>query len=133
MPRIYMLDTDTCSYIIRNSPQSVAQKLWEHRHDDIRICAITQAELLHGAQRRKSEKLMRQVKEFVERWTPVAFDSLAAEAYAEILTALEERGKPIGNLDIQIAACARAVGATLVTNNQRHFSQISGLTIENWI
>ena len=133
MPRIYMLDTDTCSYIIRNSPQSVTQKLWEHRNDDLRICTITQAELLHGAQRRKSEKLMRQVKDFVERWEPVAFDSLAAEAYAEIFTDLEERGKPIGNLDIQIAACARATGAILVTNNQRHFSQVSGLTIENWI
>jgi Predicted nucleic acid-binding protein, contains PIN domain len=133
MAKTYMLDTDICSYIIRSSPQSVIQKLWEHRHDDIRISAITRAELLHGARRRNSEKLTRQVQAFTERWETVAFDALAADAYAEIFTDLEERGTLIGNLDIQIAACARAAGAILVTNNQRHFSQVPGLTIENWI
>ena len=66
MPRLYMLDTDICSYIIRNNPQSVIQKIWEHRHDDIRISAVTRAELLHGARRKKSADLMRRVQAFVE-------------------------------------------------------------------
>lgn len=133
MSKLYMLDTDICSYIIRNNPPSVIQKLWDHRHDDIRISAITRAELLHGAQRRRSAGLLHQVEMFTDRWDAVAFDSLAADAYAEILSDLEERGKPIGNLDGLIAACARATGAVLVTNNQKHFSQVRGLDTENWV
>lgn len=133
MAGIYMLDTDICSYIIRNNPQSVIQKIWEHRHDDIRISAVTRAELLHGARRKKSADLIRRVQAFVDRWEVVAFDTLAAEAYAEILAELEEKGRPIGNLDVLIAACARAVDAVLVTNNQKHFSQIRGLVTQNWV
>ena len=133
MPRIYMLDTDTCSYIIRNNPPSVIQKVWDHRHDEIRISAITRAELLYGARRKKSAKLLLQVEAFTSRWDVVAFDSLAADAYADILSELEERGLPIGNLDVLIAACARAAGAVLVTNNQKHFSRVTGLGIENWV
>ncbi len=133
MAGIYMLDTDICSYIIRNNPQSVIQKIWEHRHDDIRISAVTRAELLHGARRKKSADLIRRVQAFVDRWEVVAFDTLAAEAYAEILAELEEKGRPIGNLDVLIAACARAADAVLVTNNQKHFSQIRGLVTQNWV
>ena len=133
MPRLYMLDTDTCSFIIRNNPPSVIQKVWDHRHDEIRISAITQAELLYGARRKKSAKLLLQVEAFTSRWDVVAFDSLAADAYADILSELEERGLPIGNLDVLIAACARAAGAVLVTNNQKHFSRVTGLGIENWV
>ena len=133
MTKIYMLDTDTCSYIIRNNPPSVIQKVWDHRHDEIRISAITRAELLHGARRKKSAKLLLQVEAFTNRWDVVAFDSLAADAYSEILSELEERGRPIGNLDVLIAACARAAGAVLVTNNQKHFSHVIGLDIENWV
>ena len=133
MPRLYMLDTDTCSFIIRNNPPSVIQKVWDHRHDEIRISAITRAELLYGARRKKSAKLSLLVEAFTSRWDVVAFDSLAADAYADILSELEEKGLPIGNLDVLIAACARATDAVLVTNNQKHFSRITGLDIENWV
>lgn len=133
MARIYMLDTDTCSYIIKNNPPSVIQKVWDHRHDEIKMSAITRAELLHGARRKKSAKLLLQVEALTSRWDVVAFDSLAADAYAEIMVELEEKGRPIGNLDVLIAACARAAGAVLVTNNQKHFSHVKGLDIENWV
>jgi tRNA(fMet)-specific endonuclease VapC len=133
MAGLYMLDTDTCSYLLRNNPPSVALKLWEHRRDDIRLSAITRAELLHGAWRKRSEDLLRRVQTFVGRWEVVPFDSAASDAYAEILTTLEEKGIPIGNLDVLIAACAKATGAVLVTNNQKHFSRVPGIRLENWV
>jgi len=46
---------------------------------------------------------------------------------------LERKGLPIGNMDMLIAAHARSLDAILVTNNQRHFSRVSGLKLENWV
>ena len=46
---------------------------------------------------------------------------------------LESQGTPIGPLDALIAAHALAFGCTLVTNNEREFSRIPSLTVENWV
>jgi tRNA(fMet)-specific endonuclease VapC len=56
----------------------------------------------------------------------------AGEAYGIIRAALERAGQTIGNNDLWIAAHARAAGLTLVTNNQREFKRVPGLTVENW-
>ncbi len=60
------------------------------------------------------------------------FTAAAAEAYGELRVGLERRGTPIGAYDMLIAAHAISLGLTLVTNNEREFSRVRGLTIENW-
>jgi tRNA(fMet)-specific endonuclease VapC len=57
----------------------------------------------------------------------------AAQAYGNIRAALEVKGETIGNDDIWIAAHAMAASLTLVTNNEREFSRIAGLSIQNWV
>jgi len=57
----------------------------------------------------------------------------AAMHYAHIRHALKTKGTLIGSNDLMIAAHARSVGATVVTNNTRDFERVPQLSVENWI
>jgi tRNA(fMet)-specific endonuclease VapC len=63
----------------------------------------------------------------------MAWDASAADCYADLRAQLERRGTPIGVLDTMIAAHALALGAILITNNQKHFNQVKALQCENWV
>lgn len=61
------------------------------------------------------------------------FDDLAATAYGQVRAELERAGKPIGPLDTLIAAQARAIAPTVITDNAREFRHVAGLRVENWV
>ena len=61
------------------------------------------------------------------------FDTDAAFVYGQIRAELENQGTPIGSLDTLIAGHAVSMDVTLVTNNEREFSPVPGLVIENWV
>jgi len=61
-----------------------------------------------------------------------SFDEAAAAEFGRIGSMLAERGTPIGEFDVLIAAHAVTLRCTLVTNNVRHFSKVPGLSVENW-
>jgi tRNA(fMet)-specific endonuclease VapC len=130
----YMLDTDTSSYIIRNRPESVRVRFGRFDSNQLCISVITHAELLYGAKSPVSSRKVRPaVDDFVRRLTVLDWDSAAAEHYADIRVKLETGGTPIGNMDLMIAAHARSMSAVMVTNNEKHFRRVSGLTVENWV
>ncbi len=129
---MWMLDTDTCSYILRERPPQVLERLDKVARDEIVLSTIVCAELRYGAARLKSKKLAATIEAWLGLFVILPWDDAASRVYARIRAALEAGGKPIGNLDMLIAAHAVASGAVLVTNNTRHFSQVSGLRIENW-
>jgi len=60
------------------------------------------------------------------------FDKQAAVSYGDVRSALEKKGETIGGNDLLIAAHALSLGWTLVTNNEREFSRVEGLKMENW-
>jgi tRNA(fMet)-specific endonuclease VapC len=60
------------------------------------------------------------------------FPDHAANHYAQIRGDLKKRGQMIGANDLFIAAHARGLGVTLVTNNVAEFSWVKGLNVENW-
>ena len=131
---IYMLDTNICSYIIRNRPESVKQKLKEiEKFHEVALSSIVASELLYGAYKKDSQKLIEVVKHFIECFVIYDFDLKAAEEYALIRVDLEKKGIVIGAYDLQIAAHARSLSATLVTNNEREFRRVEGLKVENWL
>jgi tRNA(fMet)-specific endonuclease VapC len=132
MAKLYILDTDTCSYAIKENPKPVMERFWKHRDDDIGISSVTYAELRYGGLRKGSAKLQNQIKTFISRLRIIDFNTAAAEEYAQIRHFLETQGTPIGNMDLLIAACAKSSNAILVTNNEKHFSKIPGLKLENW-
>ena len=128
-----MLDTDTCSYIIREHPRHVLERLETVARHEVGISTVVAAELRYGAERIKSKKLAATIDAWLSLFAIEAWDDAAARAYAPVRAALEAKGRPIGNLDLLIAAHALSRRATLVTKNTRHFSQVAGLKIENWI
>jgi tRNA(fMet)-specific endonuclease VapC len=133
----YMLDTNICSFIIRQRPPSVLNRLQEvaTAGDHICISAITYAELLFGANnKRASPKMPGIVADFVSRLDSISdWGRAAAEQAALIKRQLEEVGNPIGPNDILIAGHAIAVDAVLITDNVKEFAHVSGLRHENWI
>ena len=60
------------------------------------------------------------------------FDEKAATEYGDIRATLEKHGTPIGANDLLIAAHARSLQLTLVTNNLKEFERVAGLQVENW-
>ncbi|MXN73594.1 PIN domain-containing protein [Burkholderia sp. 4701] len=136
MTTLYMLDTNICSFIMRERPPAVVSRLQscvdaQHR---IVVSAVTYAEMRFGAIGRKaSPKHADLVTAFVARldgvlpWDPAAIDAAAA-----VRADLAARGTPIGANDTSIAGHAIAAGAVLVTNNTREFGRVAGLALEDW-
>jgi tRNA(fMet)-specific endonuclease VapC len=134
---IYMLDTNTCSFLMRNKPDYLINKLEElvQSQHQIVISAITYAELTFGAVNKKaSPKMPNIVNEFVDRLDAVlAWDKRAVEAATLIKKQLDLKGTPIGHNDILIAGHCISIGAILVTDNVREFQRVEGLMFENWV
>jgi tRNA(fMet)-specific endonuclease VapC len=128
---IFMLDTDTVSFALRGVG-AVAARLAKHKRSELCLSAITVAELRFGADKRRSRKIHQAIDAFLSGIDVLAFDNSAAEKFGTIAAAVATSREPIGQMDTLIAGHALAVNATLVTNNQRHFSKVNGLKIENW-
>ncbi len=130
----YLLDTNICIYIIKRKPQSVIERLRQIPFNQLFISAITVAELEYGV--RKSsfpDKNQSALNEFLNPFSMVNFDRNATIEYGNIRSELEKNGIPIGPLDMLIAAHAKSMDLTLVTNNERELSRVNGLQIENWV
>ena len=97
------------------------------------VSVITEAELRTGAAKSSaSVKNLRLIENFLHPLTIIDFTSDDAVAYAGLRAKLERAGTPIGPLDTLIASQAVARRLTLVSNNEREFRRVGGLTIENW-
>lgn len=132
MPR-YMLDTDTCSYIMKRSHPLVLKRLQTVPVSDVCISVITRADLLYGVEvspRRAHDAAA--LAAFLPYAETLEFGDDAAVHYAEIRADLTKRGALIGANDLFIAAHALARNVTLVTNNTTEFERVKDLTLENW-
>ncbi|WP_150815957.1 type II toxin-antitoxin system VapC family toxin [Pseudomonas fluorescens] len=133
----YMLDTCICSFIMRERPEAVLQRLASavERNNRIVISAITYAEMRYGQIGKKaSPKHKTLVDEFVKRLDAVLpWDQSAVDATVEAKLQLTQAGLLIGENDTAIAGHAIASGCTLVTNNVREFSRVEGLVFEDWV
>ena len=132
MPR-YMLDTDSCSYIMKRSNDSLLKRVSKMSTRDLCISVITKAELAYGVKvspRRERDETA--LAAFLRYMQVLDFSDDAASHYADIRADLKVRGEMIGANDLFIAAHARSLGLRLITNNVREFSRVDVLTIENW-
>lgn len=132
---IYLLDTDTLIYLLKNRPPSVAARVEAlDAGDRLAMSFFTFAELLKGAERSSRKDEVRARLERLTRQISVIYETGRdlCEHYAVQFLRLKEAGSPIGANDLWIACHALALGATLVTNNSREFSRVAGLRLENW-
>ena len=129
----YLLDTNICIYIINKKPASVIKRIQTKQPEQIAISTITQAELEYGIARSRNVDQNRiALLEFLFPFLLIDFDQMAAVQYGLIRASLESRGKPIGSMDMLLAAQARSRDLILVTNNEKEFHRIEGLRLENW-
>jgi len=128
----FLLDTNTCSYVIKGSHQRVRVRLLRVPMADVGISVVTEAELRFGVARLpEARRLASAIEEFLLRVEALPWTSSEARAYARLRALLEREGQPVGNLDLMIAAQALAADTTLVTSD-RVFRRVKGLKIEDW-
>lgn len=130
----YLLDTNTCIYIIRKKPIRVLERFQSLSLGSVGISSITLAELQHGVVKSVHFNENQQaLHEFLVPIDILDFDYEAAMRYGEIRAYLEKTGQLIGPLDMLIAAHAKSLDVTVVTNNEKEFKRVPGLKVENWI
>jgi tRNA(fMet)-specific endonuclease VapC len=129
----YFLDTNICIYIINEKPKVLLSRLNKALVSGVGISSITLSELEYGVQKSsRREQNAYNLLCFLSIFEIVPYDDVAAREYGLVRAALEKKGQPIGGMDMLIGAHAKAVEATLVTNNEREFRRIDGLRVENW-
>jgi tRNA(fMet)-specific endonuclease VapC len=134
MQPLHLLDTDIASFVIKARSPAVEAKLAAMPPDRVCVSAVTRAELMYGLKRLSpTHRLHVAVRQFFRIIRVLAWDSDAADWYAEIRHQLTTTGQPIGEMDMMIAAHALSTGAVLVTNNTRHFGRVAApLALANW-
>ncbi len=129
---MYLLDTDICIEITKRHPYAVAQ-FRNLRREDVAINVIVLGELMEGSfGATNPERVWRDIEQLRLRTSLSAFSENVSLEYARLRYYLRRQGMIIGSNDLWIAAHAIAMSLTLVTNNEREFSRVPNLRIENW-
>ena len=128
-----MLDTNIVSAIIRQPRSDLANRIADLPRHALGISLVVTAELRYGAFRKGSPRLSRQVEAVLEGIDLLPLEETADWHYGDIRNELTRQGEPIGHNDLLIAAHARALELTLVSDNVREFSRVPGLRVENWL
>jgi len=133
---VYLLDTDTVSALMRPaaSPRLMA-RLSTVPNALVATSSITLGEITYGAYRvpDRTQEIIESLEGVLPRMGVASFDAEAGRRYGELRAMLEQRGTLIGDADMRIASIALARGLTVVTGNVRHFQQVPGLSVENWL
>ena len=128
----YLLDTNAVSQLVRRPGGDLVRRVAALEPGSLAISVIVAAELRYGAERRGSERLTRQLEVVLSAIDVLPLEEPADRHYGEIRNDLERIGRPIGHNDLLIAAHARALGVTLVTNNVGEFRRVPSLAVEDW-
>ena len=129
----YLLDTNILSDLVRHPAGKIAQRIKAVGEKRICTSLVVAAELRYGAYKKGSVRLTNQLEIVLSALDVLPLEQPADVRYAEMRTALEQAGAPIGPNDMLIAAHALALGLILVTANVNEFSRVSGLALENWL
>jgi len=133
---IWLLDTDTLAFLINRAPgaERIKRRLSGRSPGEVRLSAITLSEVRYGlASGAVSLERREAFGELVDLFQVEDYPAAAAGDFGDIRVALERAGRRIGPYDLLIAAHARHLGATLVTNNEREFRRVPGLAVQNWL
>lgn len=126
------LDTNICSYILRRHPASMIERFATLDREQLWLSAIVAAELRFGAAKLGAPRFQAAVEAWLAGFDVRPWPLEATHHYAQARRALELSGKPIGGMDLMIAAHALAEDSVVVTNNAREFHRVPGLAVEEW-
>lgn len=132
---VYMLDTDTCIFLMRGEAPELAKRAQQIPLQQQVMSVMTFAELTYGvkasaaARRKQNQSALDTLALYL---AVLPWPQEAAQHYAEIRLDLKKRGAQLGAADLMIAAHARSMDAIMVTNNTKDFSRVRGMQVENW-
>ncbi|RWI89967.1 MAG: type II toxin-antitoxin system VapC family toxin [Mesorhizobium sp.] len=133
MASLYLLDTNILIAAMKGRPE-VRKQLEAQQISAIRLSAIVMGELEFGAEKSAyGDRNRARLATLTQRLPLVGIDQDTIRHYAKTRAFLERHGTPIGANDTWIAAQALAINAVLVTDNEREFSRVPGLVVENWL
>jgi tRNA(fMet)-specific endonuclease VapC len=133
---IWLLDTNTLIYFANRAPgyERIARKISGRSPGEVRMSAISLAELEYGVENSAHRDQNRAALSDLTAIIDVDdFPGEAAQHFGEIKAALKQKGRPTKPYDLLIGAHARALGATLVTNDTDDFKHMPGLQLANWL
>ena len=129
----FLLDTNILSDVVRQPQGRIADRIAQVGEQHVCTSIVVAAELRYGAARKASSRLSAQLEAVLSALDVVALESPVDTIYGELRARLERTGQSIGANDLLIAAHALALGHTVVTDNEREFSRITDLRVENWL
>jgi len=129
----FLLDTNILSDLVRHPRGRIFDRIKEVKEQNICTSIVVAAELRYGAAKKASLRLTTQLEAILQAIDVLAFEQPADTAYRELRTRLERAGQSIGANDLLIAAHALALNHTMVTDNDREFSRVKDLRVENWL
>jgi tRNA(fMet)-specific endonuclease VapC len=129
---MYALDTNSVSYFLKGRGR-VAERLLAQPPANVGLPSVVLYELEYGAARSQAPAgLKARLDALLRSLEVLPFAEGEARAAARIRADLERAGKPIGPLDLLIAATALEQRAVLVTHNTKEFRRVKGLRVEDW-
>ncbi len=130
--QMYLIDTDILIYSLKGHPGVVASFV-RHRRSPKSVSVVSYGELLYGARSsRQQQKNLATAHRIAELFPIIPVTQAVIETFAELRAELNAAGLPLDDMDLLIASTALSQNLVLVTNNERHFSRVSGLSLENW-
>lgn len=128
----YLIDTDIVIYSIKGN-RIVQNRFMQNENIPKAISVITYGELLFGAKKSKNVgKNLAVVYRIKELFPIIEIDKAVIETFSDIKVNMQKTDNLVDDMDLLIASTALTMNCTLVTNNEKHFSRIKGLNIENW-
>jgi len=131
--RTYVLDADSLSYVLRKAVPAVGQRLRQAlaANTVVLVCPIAYFEVKRILLKRNATRQLQFLENLTAQFTWAEFEQADWEEAAELWAQRQKAGRPIEDSDLLIAIHARRRGATVVTNNERHFEDL-GVAVENW-
>jgi tRNA(fMet)-specific endonuclease VapC len=128
----YLLDSNAVSDLVRFPQGAVAKRIARVGEQAVCTSIVVACELRYGAEKKGSDRLTSQLEAVLDALPILPLEPGADRAYALIRATLERAGTPIGANDLLIAAHAKSLGLTLVTDNRREFDRVPGLMVRSW-
>jgi tRNA(fMet)-specific endonuclease VapC len=129
----YLLDTNIVSAMVRDPRGPIAEHIRTVGEKSVCTSVVVAAELRYGATKKGSARLLAQLEAVLTALEVLALETPVDSVYGDVRTQLERAGHPIGGNDLLIAAHALSLEYTVVTDNEREFRRVEGLSVENWL
>ena len=130
---MYLLDTDTIIYSLKGIP-AVVEQMRNHAADPKAISVITYGELIYGAEKsQQTAGNLAKVHRLREIFPIIDISCSIMDTFGDLKARLSRTGHTVDDFDLIIAATALTMGYSVVSNNEKHFSKIPDLLVENWL